>query len=97
MRDILSWDSIHRLHKIRGHLMAAANEIEEFGVNIIDAGEVSEALKEFSGISLWQLRNICDFMTLLWHRENDRAKKFEEYLNGKAERHELDKPLDWCI
>jgi hypothetical protein len=97
MHDILCWDSIRRLHKIRGHLMAAANEMEDFGVNIIDAGNVSETLQEFSGVTLWRLIKVCDFMNKVFEYEESRAKKFEDYLNGKAERHELDKPLDWSI
>lgn len=86
--DVLSWESINYMHRIVGHTTAIANEIEAFGVNMIDAGRVSEILKKRKGISLWQLRDICDELMRINSEQCDIANDFERYLNGEVDRPE---------
>lgn len=95
--EALMWDSLHRLHKINNYLATAASEIEELNVNMLDAGLISEQLQAFSGITLWKLRDICDFMCRLERLEYAKAQKFEDYLNGNATREEMEIPLDYNI
>lgn len=76
-------DSMHRLHQINNHLAVAATKIEDFGLNILDAGKVSEKLKERCGITLWQLRNACDELHRIEKEEGAIVDSFEKYLDGK--------------
>jgi len=83
IQNVSSWDSIKRLHKITGKLLGAANEIDELGVNIIDAGRISELLFKHTGVTLWKLREVCDELNKIEADEQRRAEEFDKYLNGE--------------
>lgn len=74
----MTWDGLNRLHRIVGHLLAAASEIDELGPNILDWAKVSELLEQEQGVSLRKLRDCCDFLCSIEHSERERAKKWEE-------------------
>lgn len=89
-------DALRRLHKINNHLSSVASEIEELGCNL-ETGDISEKLKFFAGISIWKLRDICDFMHRLETSEHKNAQKFEDFLNGKLTQEEMQLPVDYQI
>lgn len=97
MRNTITWDSLRRLHKINNHLSTVASEIEELGPNLLDVGILSEKLQAFSGITIWKLRDICDFMAQLEKMERNKADQFEKYLEGKTTRPEAISSMDYCI
>ena len=94
--EAYTWDALRRLHKINNHLATVASEIEELGCNL-EVGAISERLQAFAGITIWKLRDICDFMHRLEQAEYKNAQKFEDFLNGKVTREEMELPLEYQI
>lgn len=92
--EALAWDTLRCLHKVNNHLAAAASEIEELG---IEAGHISQTLEAEFGITIWKLRDICDFMHKVEVNEYANAQKFEDYLNGKLTRQDMELPLEYYI
>jgi hypothetical protein len=92
--ETLTWDTLRRLHKINNYLASAASEIEELG---LEAGHISEKLQAFSGITIWKLRDICDFLFHLEKAERSNAQKFQEYLDGKVTREDMEVPMEYQI
>jgi hypothetical protein len=97
LRDVFTWDSLRRMNKVNRSLACAAGDIEDFGVNILDAGTVSEKLKAYAGITIWKLRDICDFMCKLERQEADRARQFEKFLDEKIPMEEVAEAVDYQI
>ena len=94
--EAYTWDALRRLHKITNHLASVATEIDELGCNL-EVGQISEKLQVFAGISIWKLRDICDFMYKLEQAETANARKFEDFLNGKVTREDMELPLEYQI
>jgi hypothetical protein len=95
--ETMSWDSLRRLHKITNSLASVASEIEELGPNMLDVGRISEQLQAEFGITIWKLRDICDFMYKIENREQTNARKFEDFLNGKLTREDMVLPVEYQI
>jgi len=74
----MSWDSLHRLHKIVGNILSAASEIDELGPNFMDYGLISDLLKEKTGVSLRKFRDCCDELNNIHKNEYKRAKECEK-------------------
>jgi hypothetical protein len=94
--EALCWDTLRRLHKITNHLGPVASEIEELGPNL-DIYRVSEQLQREFGITIWKLRDICDFLYKVEQAEYANAKKFEDFLDGKLTREDMELPLEYQI
>jgi hypothetical protein len=69
-------DGLNRLHRIAGHLMAAATEIDELGPNDLDWNIASQLLGSRQGITLFRLRDCCDELNRI---ERDERKRAEEW------------------
>ena len=72
----VSADTLRRLHKLSGHLLAAANEIEELGPNLNDLGRISEKLEQKTSVTIWKLRNCCDAIAAIQREEEEINKEF---------------------
>lgn len=94
--EALTWDTLRRLHKITNHLAPVASEIEELGPNL-DIGRVSEHLQAEFGITIWKLRDICDFLYKVEKQEYANAQKFKDFLNGKLTHGDMELPLEYQI
>lgn len=94
--EALCWDTLRRLHKINNHLSMVASEIDELGPNL-DIYRVSEQLQANFGITIWKLRDICDFMHKVEVTEYANSQKFEDFLNGKLTREDMELPLEYHI
>lgn len=82
-RTTLDNDSRRRLHKIVVHMSSAASAIEDFGPNMLAIGYVSELMREKFGITIWKLRDLADWLMEVEKQEEQKALRFEEYLNEK--------------
>lgn len=94
--ETLSWDTLRRFAKINNHLASVASEIDDLGPNL-DFYRVSEQLQSEFGISIWKLRDLCDFLYRVEKAEYRNAQKFEDFLNGKVTREEMALPLEYQI
>lgn len=75
----MTWDSLRRIHKMVGHLLSAAAEIDELGPNIGDIGLLSELLKKETGFTIWKLRDCCFTLCKIEREERERAKEWERH------------------
>jgi hypothetical protein len=70
-------DGLNRLHRIVGHLMAAATEIDELGPNAADWGIVSIDLASRQGVTMFKLRDCCDELNRIEQDERRRAEEWD--------------------
>lgn len=78
----LSNNSLLILHKLTTHLLSAATQIDEFGLNLNDYAQVSAKLRERQGVNLGKLRACCDELMEIEKEEIACAQSFQDYLDS---------------